>query len=97
MPGHADGYEGLEIKFIQGHLPTLSLLDDAGEEVEPPEPDLRKLNPDGKNGDPVADIARMHAYFSELGFVRKHGVAIPEAMTNWREGMMPPSAKKEEL
>ena len=98
-PGHADGYEGLEVKYIQGHLPELWLLNpETGEETKAEDHDLRKLNPEGKMGDVVADIAAMHAYFAAQGFVRKAGVAIPEAMANWREGMVPPTTgAKEEL
>ena len=92
--GHADGYEGLEIKYIPGHLPELLMLNEAGEEDPATKEDLKLLNPEGKMGDAVKDIAGMHAFFAEKGFVRKEGVEIPEAMSPWHEGMKaPPKAE----
>ena len=98
VPGHADGYEGLKVKYISGHLPELWLADPAtGEESKAQDYDLRKLNPEGRMGDVVADIAAMHTFFAEQGFQRKEGVSIPVAMADWREGMVPPSTDEKEL
>jgi hypothetical protein len=83
VAGHADGYDGLEIKWIPQHLPEFFMYGLDGEVDLTTKEDLALLNPDGRKGDVDVDMAKMHAFFQEKGFLRKAGVEIPIPVQGW--------------
>jgi hypothetical protein len=77
VPGHADAYDGLEVQYIQSHVPELVMFDNDGSDGE-----RIALSPydDVGDGSAAAALAGLHGLLSDKGFKRKADGPFPKAV-----------------